>query len=627
MPHASSHRAHHAGSAHWSRIAAVFLAVVAGSALAFLYLLLGIAFDQVRDGRTPAAGEFAAMVGVGIVGAVAVGAVPLLGGLDQPREEHRQRRRVVAQVFALGVAERTRERTGRIVSTATDAVERAATYRSTFLAPMIGSLAVPLAVLAIVALWVDRFSALVLALALPVIPLMLGTFQSIFRKVSAQYRAASRVASAQFLDAIQGLGTLRLLGAGREMGRRLAGAAENVRRHVMRLLAGNQLVLLAVDSLFSLAFVAAATILALARYDAGRISPGQALSLVLCSSLLLDPLDRVGQFFYVGMGGMASVREINGLLAQPPAVVDPAPAQAGPSGDAIGSGGAAAPIPKPPAAAGPAMGSAAGVAGSAPALELDRVTFGYDPAVPVLREASLTVAPGERVALIGPSGAGKTTVAALLQGFLRPDAGAVRLWGRDVTTVPLAWQRAQLAVVAQHTYLFTGTLRENLLIADPEADETRLWAALDASGLGGFVRALPAGLDTPVGERGLALSGGQTQRVAIARAFVAGAPILVLDEPTAHVDLAAERSILTALERLGRGRAVLTISHRPAAIVSATRVIRLADGVVTELGAPAGPVAASGSLAPAGPVAASGSSAPAGPLAGAGVDREEDRPQ
>jgi ABC-type multidrug transport system fused ATPase/permease subunit len=536
-----------------NRGVAITLAVIGGMALATLYLLAGTAFDAVRDGAAPSGAVFAGMVGAGLAGGIAAWAGPLIAGRDAPPEEHRERARIVAQVFALGAVERTRERTGRIVSTATDGVERAAAYRATFLAPMIGSLAVPVAVLAMLAVWVDGVSAGILAIALPAIPVTLGAFQSVFRKVSSRYRASARAASAQFLDAIQGLGTLRLLGAGRDMGRRLAAAAEDVRRHVMRLLAGNQIVLLIVDSAFSLAFVAAAAALALTRYDAGHITAGQGLAMVLCSALLLDPLDRVGQFFYVGMGGLASIREIRAFLAQPPAVSD--------ADDAVA----------PPA-------SSAHLGGAAPEgalLAFDRVSFAYDPEVPVVDDLTFAIGPGERVALVGPSGVGKTTVAGLAQAMMRPDSGTVRIAGHDARTVPLAWVRAQIAVVAQHTYLFTGTLRDNLRIADPGAPDTRLWEALDLADLAAFVRTLPQGLDTPVGERGLALSGGQAQRLAIARAFLKDAPILILDEPTAHVDLASERAILAALERLAAGRAVVAISHRAATIASAGRIIAL----------------------------------------------------
>jgi ABC-type multidrug transport system fused ATPase/permease subunit len=557
-----------------SRAAAVILAVLGGCSLAGCYLAFGRAFDAVRAGGTGDWWDYAAMVGAVVVAALASWGVPALGGRDQPREEHRERTAVTRHIFALGATERTRERAGRIVSTATDGVERAAAYRATFLAPMIGSLAVPLAVLVILGVTTDWLSAALLAIALPAIPVTLGAFQSVFRKVSSAYRASARVASAQFLDAIQGLGTLRLLGASGEMGRRLAGAAEDVRQHVMRLLAGNQVVLLIVDALFSLAFVTAAAGLALVRYDSGAITAGQGLALVLCSSLLLDPLDRVGQFFYIGMGGLASIREIKAFIAQPPVITEPQTREEEARADSPHT----SEYQTPPD---PARPSRSGI----PPLEFADVHFAYPGGGPVLRGVSFAVHEGERVGLIGPSGAGKSTVADLAQAMLRPVSGTVRIAGRDARPQPLAWHRAQIAVVAQHTYLFTGTLRDNLRIAAAGAPDAALWQALAAADLADFVASLPLGLATSVGERGLALSGGQAQRVAIARAFLKDAPILILDEPTAHIDLASERAILTALDRLAEGRAVLTISHRPATIGSATRVIALHDGVAVPVNA------------------------------------------
>jgi ATP-binding cassette subfamily C protein CydD len=211
------------------------------------------------------------------------------------------------------------------------------------------------------------------------------------------------------------------------------------------------------------------------------------------------------------------------------------------------------------------------------AVELVGVDFAYGDGPPVLRGFQLAVASGEHVALIGPSGVGKTTIAELLQGNIRPSAGQVRLFSADTSRQPLAWQRGQLAVVAQHTYLFTGSLRDNLLVADPTASADRLIEALAAAGLAEFVAELPDGLDTAVGERGLALSGGQTQRLGIARAFLKNAPILILDEPTAHVDLRAERAILASLERLGRDKTVVAISHRRATIAGADRVAEVSE--------------------------------------------------
>jgi ATP-binding cassette subfamily C protein CydD len=527
-----------------------------GMALAAFYITVGAEADSVLAGGAEALGLGSIMLLAlfGLVAALAAWGVPFLAARDQAADESHERRRVLAHVFKLGVAERSRERTGAIVSTATDGVERAAAYRGTFLGPMIGSMTAPIIVLAMMAVCLDPVVAGWTALALPVIPVALGGFQAAFRGVSRRYRENGRLFSAKFLDAIQGLPTLRLLGAEKDHGRRLAAAAEDLRRHVMRLLAGNQLMLFAVDSLFSLAFIASVAGLTLWRIGQGHLSPGQGLALVLCGTLLLDPLDRIGQFFYIGMGGIASVKEINALLAELPAVSDPA--------DAV------------PGAAAPASDQARGGPAAA-AVQFQGVDFAYGDGPVVLDGMDLEVAQGERIALAGPSGAGKTTIAELLQGNLRPDRGTIRLFGEDVATRPLAWQRAQLGVLAQHTYLFTGTLRENLLVADPAADDVRLRDALAAADLASFVEELPHGLDTPVGERGLALSGGQTQRLGIARAFLKDAPILLLDEPTAHVDLASERAILAALDRLGRDKTVVAISHRRATIAGADRVVEV----------------------------------------------------
>ncbi|MDR1214390.1 MAG: ABC transporter ATP-binding protein/permease [Propionibacteriaceae bacterium] len=524
--------------------------LTAGS-LAGLYIGLGRVLDRLLDGRGLDPAALLGLAGLGALAGLAAGAGPLLAAGEQSRIERTERDRVVAQVFALGAGQRSRERTGRIVSTATDGVERVAGFKGGFIGPMAASMTIPLLVLVVVALAIDPVAAAWLALGVPAVPLMVGAFQGVFRSVSQRYRANAQKLSAQFLDAIQGLPTLRLIGAGRRMGQRLAEAAERLRRHVMGLLAGNQLVLLIVDSLFSLAFVVLAVGLGLWRWQSGHITAGQGLALLLCASLLLDPLDRLGQFFYIGMAGAAASREVKSFVQ------------------------AAVPLADRPGAQSPAD-----VDRTAPALEFERVDFAYDPQRPILRQVSFQIGPGEHVALIGPSGAGKTTIAELIQANLRPDAGTIRCHGLDAAALTADWRRSRLAVVAQRTYLFRGSLRDNLLVARPEAGPEDLARALAAADLDRFVASLPQGLDTPVGERGLALSGGQAQRVGVARAFLADAPILLLDEPTSQVDLESEAVILAALARLTVGRAVLTISHRASTVAGADRVLRLDQGEV-----------------------------------------------
>lgn len=547
---------------------AVLTWVVAAGTTA-VYLALGSVLDAARTGDGVPGGAIAVVV----VGVVALAAAAFAGprlslGAVGPRESER-RDVLLDQVFRLGVAFRTQERSGRFVSTATDGVERASSYEATFKFPIVASMTVPVIALVALGATVDWVVAGWLALALPAIPLLVGGFQRAFRGVSVQYRMTARRFAAQFLDAIQGLPTATAFNRAAVKGAELARSAEQLRRMVMSLLARNQLVLLVIDSSFSLAMVTAAAGLAMARLRDGAITPGQAIAVVLVSTVLLEPLDRVGQFFYVGMGGRAAVREIDAVLAQPATAGDTA--------------GVRAPVtstfhvdPR----------DAAADAGAPEAVALDHVSFAYPGGRPVLDDVSFTVPRGSRVALIGPSGSGKSTVAALVQAHLRPGSGQVRVGGHDATTVPVDWVRAQTAVVAQSTYLFTGTLADNLRLAAPDADDDRLWDALAQANLADDVRRFPDRLATRVGERGLSLSGGQAQRLAVARALLKDAPVLLLDEPTSQVDAASESALVEALDRAGTGRTVILVAHRLSTVRGADEVLVLAEGRIVEQGPP-----------------------------------------
>ena len=188
------------------------------------------------------------------------------------------------------------------------------------------------------------------------------------------------------------------------------------------------------------------------------------------------------------------------------------------------------------------------------------------------------------MALVGPSGAGKTTIVSLLLRFFDADAGAIRIGGVDVRDMSLADIRRQIALVAQDTYLFHGTIADNLRIAKPDATDAEISAAARAAQIDDFIRALPEGYQTEVGERGAQLSGGQRQRIAIARALLKDAPILILDEATSSVDPASERAIQTALEALLEARTTIVIAHRLSTIRKADRILVLNEGTVVEHG-------------------------------------------
>lgn len=226
------------------------------------------------------------------------------------------------------------------------------------------------------------------------------------------------------------------------------------------------------------------------------------------------------------------------------------------------------------------------VVSGAPAVAFDHVSFGYDDAA-VLHDVTFDVAPGERVAFVGESGGGKTTLVNLLLGLYRPDAGSIRLFGVDVAPVGRADLRCQIGVVFQDASLFSGTIRENITYGRPGAPDADVVEAARRANAHDFVARLKRGYDSEIGERGIKLSGGQKQRIAVARAMLKDAPILVLDEATSALDTKAERLVQAGLEELMAHRTSLIIAHRLSTISSVDRIVTLAEGRVDEIGTPA----------------------------------------
>ena len=478
-------------------------------------------------------------------------------------EEAHLRRLTLAHLLGLGPAHAADVRSGATASLLTDGAERVALYRQTFLAPMLAAAAAPLLVLAELAAFVDVVPALVLATAVIVVPAFIAWCHSRLRASSSNSRRARMRLAAEYLDAIQGLRTLTLARAAERTSARLRLEGESNRRAVMGLLAGNQLVILLTDGLFSLFLITVAAGLALVRLSTGAIDVSDALAIVLTSYVLLEPLDHVGAFFYVGMAGMANQRAIRRILSRP----------------------------RPRSTAHPGATVSSPMAAQA-SIVLDDVEAAWD-ADPVLEGVNLSVRRGESLAVVGPSGAGKSTLMAMLAGNLLPSGGTVRVEGTELSAATQDEVRSASALVAQTTWLFTGTIADNLRLAQPYATPSQMWQALEVARLDKEVALMPEGLETQVGEAGLGLSGGQAQRLSLARAFLADRPVLLLDEPTSQVDLASEAAIVESLEQLARGRTVVTISHRVGALTTADRTVRVEAGAVHDAGGAEAPGSAS----------------------------------
>ncbi|BDH77362.1 hypothetical protein ATCC27039_14880 [Actinomyces naeslundii] len=484
-------------------------------------------------------------------------------------EEAHLRRLTLAHLLGLGPARAADIRSGATASLLTDGAERVALYRQTFLAPTLAAAAAPLLVLIELGAAVDVVPALVLGVAIVVVPAFIVFAHSRLRASSSGSRRARTRLAAEYLDAIQGLRTLTLARAAERTSARLRLEGETNRRAVMDLLAGNQLVILLTDGLFSLFLITAAAGLALVRLSTGAIDVGDALAVVLTSYVLLEPLDHVGAFFYVGMGGMANQRAIRKILSRP------LPRSTG----------------RPGARTQPSAATQASVV-----LDDVEAAWGEDP---VLEDVSLAVRRGEHLAVVGPSGAGKSTLMAMLAGNLLPSDGSLRVEGTELSAATQDQVRSASALVAQTTWLFTGTIADNLRLAQPYATPSQMWHALEVARLDKEVALMPEGLETQVGEAGLGLSGGQAQRLSLARAFLADRPVLLLDEPTSQVDLASEAAIVESIEQLARGRTVITVSHRAGALTTADRAVRVEARGVHEV-SPAqdpGPAHASGGRA------------------------------
>lgn len=564
----------------------IALSWIAAAATAMLLALLGEGVDRVAaGGRMSQRGVLECAV-LAVIAGAGVGVGQWLSQWAASSTERRLRQAVMSRVLQMGPTG-TRRRTGALLSMATTSVERTAHYRAGFLGPIVGSITTPLLVLTVMAVTISPGIALRLAALIVLVPLAIGSFRRLVRPVGAAYRRSQARLTAAFLEALQGLDTLVYARAAGRTAAQLAHRGEQHRRSLMRLLAGNQLLILVVDAAFSLTVVVAGGVLAVARVSSGRLSVGQGIAVVLMTILVIGPVDVVGQFFYIGVVGRAH----QAILRRHLETGRPASRAGTATGTSPRVPTSAGTSPRDSTAAGDRSREAPATGGSLraptaqgtspdprrPALELDDVSASWTPGRPVLTGVSIRVDPGETVALVGPSGIGKSTLSALVQGHLTPTAGTVWVDGMDTRTTDPRELRSRLAVVEQRPFLFLGTIADNLRMAAPKASVADLWAALGVAGLAEEVGAMPLGLQTPVGERGRTLSGGQAQRLAIARVALRDAPILILDEPTSEVDLAAEAQILAALRRLAEGRTVLLIAHRPQAILSADRVINLAE--------------------------------------------------
>ena len=463
------------------------------------------------------------------------------------------RRRVYEHVLALGPGFVDQRRTGDILMSLVDGVESLETFFGQYLPQFIVALAAPVLIFAFVAFLDVQTGLIFLSFALFTlfIPFMLRNWTNTSGR---RRRKAFGELGADFLDSVQGLATLKAFGQSKARGRFLAEKARHLYRSTMGIVAVDG-VSSATTVLGISAGAAAALVWGGVRVSNGELELSTLVIVLMLGGEVFRPVRELASLYHQGMVAMASAEGIFSLLDTPITVEEPTDDRRVADTD------------------------------PAPEVTFDSVDFAYEGGRrPALREMSFTLRAGETLGLVGASGAGKTTIVWLLLRFYDPAAGRILLGGHDLRDLPIDFLRSRISVVTQETYLFNGTVAENLRVGKPDASQSELEEAARAANAHEFISALPNGFDTVVGERGIKLSGGERQRIAIARALLKAAPILVLDEALSSVDAANEAAIQQALDRLMEGRTTLVIAHRLSSVVGADRILVIEDGRLAESG-------------------------------------------
>ncbi len=461
--------------------------------------------------------------------------------------------RLTSTVGALGPIYAKSVQSGRLSTTLLKGVEALDAYYSQYIPQIFFALFTPLLIAGTI-LPGDPISGGILLGTAPLIPLfMILIGKSASAMTEKQWKSMSRM-SGFFLDVLQGLPTLKLFAQSRRQHDAIEESGETFRHATMRVLKVAFLSSLTLELVGTIGMAIIAVGIGL-RLMAAQLTFQHALFVLILTPDFYLPLRQLGTKFHAGMEGVSASKEIFAILDQSTPVSVQKPAFAVQES-----------------------------AGKRPILFSD-VSYTYPGgSQPALEGINATFPAGKTTAIIGPSGAGKSTLLNLLLRFQEPGKGRITIDDNPIHSIPLeAWHK-QISWVPQHPYLFNATLKENILLAKPEASAEEIESALKKTGLTTFVSTLPDGLDTMIGEEGARLSGGEAQRVALARAFLKNAPLLVLDEPTSHTDPELEAALRNSIQELMRGRTTVIIAHRLETIRSSEQIIVISGGKITQCG-------------------------------------------
>ena len=456
------------------------------------------------------------------------------------------REKIYEKLLRLGASYRESVSTSEMVQMAAEGVEQLETYFGRYLSQLFYSLLAPLTLFVILS-FVNLKASVVLLVCVPLIPVSIVAVQKLAKKLLNKYWGIYTELGDSFLENLQGLTTLKIYQADEEKAAEMDVEAQKFRRITMKVLT-MQLNSTSVMDVIAYGGAAVGMIVTLSELAKGNVSFGGALVIILLASEFFIPLRLLGSFFHIAMNGMAASDKIFALLD----------------------------LPEPEERAEALVDGEISVS-------MEEVTFAYEENRDILKNVSMVFPVGSLISLVGTSGCGKSTIANILMGRNKGYGGSITMQGKELRDISEKSLMEHITLVSHNSYLFKGTVRENLKMGKEDASEKEMYEALAKVNLLGFLQA-QQGLDTAVMEKGSNFSGGQCQRLALARALLHDTPVYIFDEATSNIDMESEEMIMEVIRGLAGTKTVLLISHRLANVVESDRIYMLEKGAVVQTG-------------------------------------------
>ena len=456
------------------------------------------------------------------------------------------REKIYQKLLRLGSSYNEQVKTSEVVQVAVEGVDQLETYFGAYLPQFFYAMLAPLT-LFIVLCFVNVAAAVVLLICVPLIPVAIAAVQTWAKKLPSKYWGQYTELGDTFLESLQGLTTLKIYQADAFKQQEMNEQAEKFRKITMKVLT-MQLNSITIMDLIAYGGAALGVIMAVTQYQSGGVSLEGCLLIILLAADFFIPMRQLGSFFHIAMNGMAASDKIFRLLDLEE--TKPEITESFPSGHTIRCSG---------------------------------LSFSYEPDREILHSVDLTFPQGSFTALVGESGCGKSTLASILMGRNKGYTGSVSVGGVPLSSIQEESLLRNITYISHQSYLFKGTVRENLLMGKPGASDEELWAVLSRVNLAEFLKA-EQGLDTRLLEKALNLSGGQCQRLALARALLHDSPVYIFDEATSNIDVESENDIMREIHELAKSKTVILVSHRLANVVGADHIYVLDHGIVAESG-------------------------------------------